>query len=314
MARAGTIVHDAAIVATGLAMIRLGGLALFRAILPAAGVRTSRIVEDIALVARLRRLGNAAAAAVGARSREPRDDLRGDHGRDRVRHAGHAGQRAGRPVPRARQVDRDRGLDQARRPLRARRPDPLAPHRHPHAQRRARHRAEQHAHEVALRGDRQSGCRTGPLAPLDLVRRREPRAARRGCSPRPDQALAGAEIPNVAREPRPSCVLMEFGAGHCRYALRYWLTDPEVDDPTDTAVRTHLLASLARAGIAACHARVHRPPHQGRAGAGGCAARAGDRGAHGGAARRRALRLPRAATSCARSPSASSPRRSRPAT
>src|SRR6185295_14224148 len=64
-----------------------------------------------------------------------------------------------------------------------------------------------------------------------------------------DQALAGAEIPNVAREPRPSCVLMEFGAGHCRYALRYWLTDPQVDDPTDTAVRTHLLASLARAGI-----------------------------------------------------------------
>jgi CRP-like cAMP-binding protein len=64
-----------------------------------------------------------------------------------------------------------------------------------------------------------------------------------------DQALSGAEIPNVAREPAPSCVLTEFGAGHCRYALRYWLTDPQADDPTDTAVRKHLLASLQRAGV-----------------------------------------------------------------
>ena len=64
-----------------------------------------------------------------------------------------------------------------------------------------------------------------------------------------EQAVANAEIANVAREPQPSCVFMEFGASYARYALRYWLTDPRVDDPTDSAVRSHVLAALQRAGI-----------------------------------------------------------------
>lgn len=64
-----------------------------------------------------------------------------------------------------------------------------------------------------------------------------------------EQAAASAEIPNVAREPQPDCVLMEFGPSYGRYALRYWLTDPRPDDPTDSAVRTHVLAALQRAGI-----------------------------------------------------------------
>ncbi|MFN3397585.1 MAG: cyclic nucleotide-binding domain-containing protein, partial [Sulfurimicrobium sp.] len=41
-----------------------------------------------------------------------------------------------------------------------------------------------------------------------------------------------------------------------RYAVRYWLTDLAVDDPTDSAVRTHVYAALARAGI-----RLPMPEH-----------------------------------------------------
>ena len=64
-----------------------------------------------------------------------------------------------------------------------------------------------------------------------------------------EQALAGAEIPNVAHEPAPDCALIELALGQCRYALRYWLSDPRRDDATDSAVRVHLLAALERAGI-----------------------------------------------------------------
>jgi small-conductance mechanosensitive channel/CRP-like cAMP-binding protein len=63
-----------------------------------------------------------------------------------------------------------------------------------------------------------------------------------------ERAVADAEIANVAREPAPSCVAMEFASGSVRYALRYWLIDPGDDDPTDSAVRTHLLATIQRNG------------------------------------------------------------------
>lgn len=62
------------------------------------------------------------------------------------------------------------------------------------------------------------------------------------------KAIADAEIANVAHEPAPSCVAMDFGPGAIRYALRYWLVDPRDDDPTDSAVRIHLLAALQRQG------------------------------------------------------------------
>jgi small-conductance mechanosensitive channel/CRP-like cAMP-binding protein len=64
-----------------------------------------------------------------------------------------------------------------------------------------------------------------------------------------EQAVSSADIPNVARVPQPNCVMMEFGPSYARYALRYWLTDPRVDDPTDSAVRSHVLAALQRAGL-----------------------------------------------------------------
>jgi small-conductance mechanosensitive channel/CRP-like cAMP-binding protein len=63
-----------------------------------------------------------------------------------------------------------------------------------------------------------------------------------------EHALVDAEIPNVARTPAPSCVVMDFAPGSLRYALRYWLLDPRDDDATDSAVRTHLHAMLQRQG------------------------------------------------------------------
>jgi small-conductance mechanosensitive channel len=74
-----------------------------------------------------------------------------------------------------------------------------------------------------------------------------------------ERAVSDAEIPNVARRPPPSCVAMAFGPGAMRYALRYWMLDPRDDDLTDSAVRTHLLATVQRNGwrIALPDQRVH---------------------------------------------------------
>lgn len=65
-----------------------------------------------------------------------------------------------------------------------------------------------------------------------------------------ERVVREAEIANVAHEPAPNVVLMEFGAGYSRYALRYWLTDPQADDPTDSEVRAHIFYALQRAGMA----------------------------------------------------------------
>jgi small-conductance mechanosensitive channel len=56
-------------------------------------------------------------------------------------------------------------------------------------------------------------------------------------------------IPNVARAPAPSCILYSFEHGNLRYQLRYFLTEFLEDDTTDSMVRVHLFASLQRAGI-----------------------------------------------------------------
>lgn len=64
-----------------------------------------------------------------------------------------------------------------------------------------------------------------------------------------EAAVMQAAIPNVAQSPAPSCVLMEMDKGCARYALRYWLTNLAIDDPTDAMVRWHIYAALERAGI-----------------------------------------------------------------
>jgi small-conductance mechanosensitive channel len=64
-----------------------------------------------------------------------------------------------------------------------------------------------------------------------------------------ESALRSALIPFVATDPPAQCVLMDIGDSQCRFAVRYWLTDPQVDDPTDSTVRTRIFFALARARI-----------------------------------------------------------------
>lgn len=69
-------------------------------------------------------------------------------------------------------------------------------------------------------------------------------------------ALKNARLERVAADPAPSCVLMEMSESWGRYAVRYWLTDLAVDDPTDSEVRTVIYFALQRAGM-----RLSMPAH-----------------------------------------------------
>src|SRR5712692_829290 len=64
-----------------------------------------------------------------------------------------------------------------------------------------------------------------------------------------ESTLRGEPIPNVAADPPPNCVLMDFKESYGSYAVRYWLTDLAVDDPTNSIVRTRIYYALRRAGI-----------------------------------------------------------------
>jgi small-conductance mechanosensitive channel/CRP-like cAMP-binding protein len=64
-----------------------------------------------------------------------------------------------------------------------------------------------------------------------------------------NEEMREVAIPNVARSPTPSCVLIKFDDGNLCYQLRYFLTNLMEDDFTDSMVRVHLFASLQRAGI-----------------------------------------------------------------
>jgi len=64
-----------------------------------------------------------------------------------------------------------------------------------------------------------------------------------------EAALRAQPIDNVASEPLPNCVLMDLHESYGRYAVRYWLKDLSVDDPTDSAVRTRVVFALRRADI-----------------------------------------------------------------
>ena len=64
-----------------------------------------------------------------------------------------------------------------------------------------------------------------------------------------EAALRAEPIPNVALEPPPNCVVMDFKESYCSYAVRYWLTDLAVDDPTNSIVRTRIYFALRRENI-----------------------------------------------------------------
>lgn len=62
-------------------------------------------------------------------------------------------------------------------------------------------------------------------------------------------AVRAAQIERVAKEPLPNVVLMEMSESYGRYAVRYWLTDLAVDDPTDSDVRACVYSALQRADM-----------------------------------------------------------------
>jgi small-conductance mechanosensitive channel/CRP-like cAMP-binding protein len=65
-----------------------------------------------------------------------------------------------------------------------------------------------------------------------------------------EESIRQTEIANVAHHPQSNCVLMDMdNKGYARYAMRYWLTDIAADDPTDAALRWHIMTALQRAGI-----------------------------------------------------------------
>jgi CRP-like cAMP-binding protein len=65
-----------------------------------------------------------------------------------------------------------------------------------------------------------------------------------------EAALRAEPIANIATTPPPNCVVMDFKESFCSYAVRYWLTDMAVDDPTNSVVRTRIYFALKRANIA----------------------------------------------------------------
>jgi small-conductance mechanosensitive channel/CRP-like cAMP-binding protein len=65
--------------------------------------------------------------------------------------------------------------------------------------------------------------------------------------------MCGSPIENVAADPKPSVVCMDFAKDNrdsfAYYAVRYWLIDLATDDPTNSRVRARVYAALQRAGI-----------------------------------------------------------------
>jgi CRP-like cAMP-binding protein len=65
-----------------------------------------------------------------------------------------------------------------------------------------------------------------------------------------EHALAEAEIPNVARDPAPAVGCTNFNDNGVEYQVRYAIIDPAEYWRTDSAIRVHLFAALAREGFA----------------------------------------------------------------
>jgi small-conductance mechanosensitive channel/CRP-like cAMP-binding protein len=71
------------------------------------------------------------------------------------------------------------------------------------------------------------------------------------------EALLAAPIERVADDPKPSVICYDLARdgkdSFGYYAVRYWLTDLAVDDPTSSVVRARIYAALTRAGIPLAH-------------------------------------------------------------
>jgi small-conductance mechanosensitive channel/CRP-like cAMP-binding protein len=69
-------------------------------------------------------------------------------------------------------------------------------------------------------------------------------------------ALNAGKIENVAPDPRPVCLLADFTGSWAHYGVRFWILNPAIEEPTDSDVRMHVFAALARAEI-----RLSIPEH-----------------------------------------------------
>ena len=61
-----------------------------------------------------------------------------------------------------------------------------------------------------------------------------------------EAALARVEITHAAASPRAICTCRSFDENSLRYAVLYWLADPVFDLATDSQIRAHVFATLAR--------------------------------------------------------------------
>jgi small-conductance mechanosensitive channel/CRP-like cAMP-binding protein len=64
-----------------------------------------------------------------------------------------------------------------------------------------------------------------------------------------ETALRAEHMPNVADDPAPHCLIIDFKDSYATYAARYWLTDMALTDPTDSIVRSRIYSALRRAEI-----------------------------------------------------------------
>ena len=64
-----------------------------------------------------------------------------------------------------------------------------------------------------------------------------------------EAALRGDPVPRMANEPVPQVLFFGVRDSFAQYVVRYWLTDLNFDDSTDSAVRTRVWFALRRAGI-----------------------------------------------------------------
>jgi small-conductance mechanosensitive channel/CRP-like cAMP-binding protein len=56
-------------------------------------------------------------------------------------------------------------------------------------------------------------------------------------------------VSNMATEPPPQVLFMSVRDSYAVYAVRYWLNDISIDDPTDSDVRVRIYYALTRAGL-----------------------------------------------------------------
>ena len=64
-----------------------------------------------------------------------------------------------------------------------------------------------------------------------------------------EKALRDEPIDGVAADPPANCITWEYKESYMTYAVRYWLNDLVIDDPTNSRVRVRVYFALKRAGI-----------------------------------------------------------------